>query len=361
MVTLPHSISPAIDQLYPRWESHTLWSRFEESCSLFSDRQFFVFEEGSCTYQQAYTQARQTAKALLALGVKPRDHVALLLHNRPEYILLTFALAAIGAVKVSINANIKSPELSYVLDYSDAAFLFSETQSSAEQFTALPCYRGAVLLSDTEQPSGTLLSWSRFLANAHSISDEQLQQRITSCRDPSAVADIMFTSGSTSKPKGVLITHEMLLRSSFASCRCRMMEQGRRIFVPIALYHLMAYNEALLPALYIGGAVIMSQQRYDVLHCLDMMKQHRVNDIVCVSSIMMDMLTKASPTPAEYPDLIHAYWAASCPSWVWQAGRERFGLVDVTTGYGMTECGSTTTLVRPDDPAEFVEHCHGRR
>lgn len=356
------SAAAQIDKLYPHWEPHTVWTRFTCSARRFPQRQLFVFEEGDCTYAQAHALARQAARALLALGIRPGDHVALMLHNCPAFLILTFALAAVGAVKIPVNANVGLEELDYVLHHTGARLLFSEKQFPGALFHDLEGFWGTVLancralgpLSPGEQ------TWEGFLQGGASVPEGELDRVSQSCQDPYGLVDIMFTSGSTSHPKGVMLTHDMLLRSSYATCRCRNIEEGRRIFVPIPLFHLMAYNEALLPALYMGGTLILTNQRYDVAHCLEMMRLHRANDIVCVSSIMVDLLTKGSPRPEDFPHLRHAYWAAACPEWVWQAGRESFGLEDVCTGYGMTECGSTTTMLTVSDPPELARTCHGR-
>lgn len=355
-------VSPDIDNMYPSWGAQTLWSHFLRSVRLFPRREAFVFEAGACTYEQAYAQVCRAARGLLAMGVRPGDHVALLLHNCPSFLILTFAIAAVGAVKIPLNANLRQTELGYLLHHTGAKLLFSEKHIPRAVSGGMEGALGVVLTNcrDTEAPQPGELTWEDFLRGGDAVSEAQFLQVSEGCQDPYSICDIMFTSGSTSHPKGVMLTHDMLLRSSFATCRCRNMEDGRRIFVPVPLFHLMAYNEALLPALYVGGALILTNQRYDVRHCLEMMRLHRANDIVCVSAIMMDMLTKCAPRPEDFPDMHHAYWASACPEWVWQAGKDAFGLDDVTTGYGMTECGSTTTMISVFDPPDRVRFCHGR-
>ena len=351
-----------VDRRYPQWRAQTLWSLLADCVDRFPQREFFTFESYDCTYEQAYRLALQTAKGLMALGVRPGDHVALLLHNCPAFLLLTFALAAIGAVKVPINANLGEVELRYILEHTGARLLFSERQLPEPTLDGLQNLRGTVLANCRETPPHGYrgMRWEDFLAGGDVISDAELRGVSERCQDPYALSDIMFTSGSTARPKGVMLTHDMLLRSSFATCRCRNMEEGRRIFIPIPLFNLMAYNEALLPVLHVGGTLILTNQRYEPRHCLEMIRTHRANDIVCVSSIMVDLLTKCSPRPEDFPEMRHGYWSSACPEWIWQAGKAAFGLEDVCTGYGMTECGSTTTMATVFDPPELVRTSHGR-
>ena len=91
-----------------------------------------------------------------------------------------------------------------------------------------------------------------------------------------------------------------------------------------------------------------------------LMREKKTNDVICVSAIMIDLPPKGDPQPEDYPAMHAAYWASACPEWIWQKARDAFGITDIGTGYGMTECGSTATLIRPTDDPDRVARCHGR-
>lgn len=345
-----------LNNLYPNWECHTLWSRFEINAKRFYDTEFLVFENVSYTYEETLEWVNHTADSLWNLGVRPSTHVAVMLHNCPEYIFLIFALSKLGAVKVPLNVHMKDCELQYVLNHSDSSVLISEHTISELVLNQIPQLKKVVVkTANSFMEDNRQISWNRFITckKTQFLFDEIIQ-------NPDSLSDIIFTSGSTSTPKGVMVHHDMLWRNAYSSCYCRRMEIGRRMFVPIPLFHAFAYVEGLLAMVLMGGTVIMLEEKFTPEHALEMMKRHRANDIICVSLIMMNLLMKGNIKSEEFKDMHAAYWASTCPKWVWNAGKEAFGISDVVTSYGMTECGSTVSMLTPMDPPEYVSKCNGK-
>lgn len=174
-------------------------------------------------------------------------------------------------------------------------------------------------------------------------------------QDPDSLSDIMFTSGSTSKPKGVMLTHDMLLRSSFGSVRSRCHESGRRSLGPIPLYHAYLYVEGLLALQYMGGTLIMSRLHFNPKHILNMLEEFEANDMFAMGSIMQRLLATGLVKPERFPKLHTLQFATSAPDWLWEAVRQAFGVPDVNTGMGMTELSSCGVLSRPDTSHEYVK------
>ena len=302
--------------------------------------------------------------------------MAVQLRNCPEFVFLTFALAKIGAVKVPINVQISRAELIHMLRQAEVSCLIScqpidrelmekirqrETPEDTPGRSSVPGIRWLILMNRNPlyEEEGVIY-WRELLGRGRRVRDDEAERYAAGYQDPQGMSDIIFTSGSTSQAKGVMVHHDMLLRSALGTCYSRRMEKGRRIFVPIPLFHMFAYVEGLLAALLVGGVVILPQSHYSARLALMMMQYCRANDIICVSSIMADLLNKGSFEPKDFPDLHAGYWASSCADWVWRTAREKLGIQDITTGYGMTECGSTTSLTRPEDGAYVAEECHGR-
>lgn len=339
----------ALDKLYPVWENHTLWTRFSKNAERYAEQTCLIFENEYYTYRQVKEHAAYFARCLYGLGIRSGDHVAVFLYNSPEYVYMMFALAKLGAIKIPINMKLSDEEKTYILKQSDASLAIGVRLPSDEMMRTLPGIR-IISVSD---------SWEQFLKCGEAIPEELISQVEIENRNPYGISDIMYTSGSTSFPKGVVLTHDMLLRSSYATCRTRLMEEGRRLFIPIPFYHIFAYNEGILPMIYIGGTIIISASRFNPADSLRLMKEHHANDIICVSLVMLEILREGKPVPEDYPDLHAAYWASSCPEWVWDEGRRALGVEDVTTGYGMTECGSTSTILSPLAPKEYVKQYAG--
>lgn len=340
----------ALDELYPVWEEETLWTHFVKSVDRWGEREFLICGENHYTYNEIKKRADKVAKGLYAMGMRPGDHAAVFLHNSSRYLCLMLALAKMGVVKIPVNMGLGEDEKFYVLKQSEANWAIGIKLPAVEKREDLKQVR----LINTND------SWDDIFKAGESIPDETIEAIEEQYRDPKGVCDILYTSGSTSFPKGVMLTHEMLLRSSYATCRTRLMEEGRRLFIPIPFYHIFAYNEGILPMMYVGGTIIISEHKFEPLEALELMKKYEANDIICVSFVMIQILSEGKPKPEDFPHMHAAYWASTCPEWVWDAGRKAFGITDVTTGYGMTECGSTSTLMSPVDPADGVKHYVGR-
>ena len=90
--------------------------------------------------------------------------------------------------------------------------------------------------------------------------------------DGDSISDIIYTSGSTGRPKGVMLSHDMLWRSAFASCVNRGYETGRRIYVPLPLFHVYGYVEGLLAAVLVGGSILITRGKFEVKKALDTME-----------------------------------------------------------------------------------------
>ena len=178
--------------------------------------------------------------------------------------------------------------------------------------------------------------------------------------DPHAPADILYTSGTTGTPKGVITSHDAVLRTAYASALTRAFEDGRRILFSLPSYHMFGYVEGMLSVLYVGGAIVpltgFSAEGYFVG-----IERHRASDILCVPTMAVAMVE--SPVRSEY-DLssLKAILCGSAPApfWLWTQIAEDFGVHEIVTGYGMTECGGAMTLTRPEDALRLTTETVGR-
>jgi fatty-acyl-CoA synthase len=161
---------------------------------------------------------------------------------------------------------------------------------------------------------------------------------------------MLYTSGSTGSPKGVLVTHDAVLRTSYASALTRAYEDGRRILFSLPCYHMFGYVEGLLSATYVGGAVIM-QTSFSAEGYFDAIQRHRATDMLCVPTMAVAMVESPARHDADVSTL-NAILCGSAPApvWLWEKVEHDFGVSEIVTGYGMTECGGAMTLTFPEDP-----------
>jgi fatty-acyl-CoA synthase len=170
---------------------------------------------------------------------------------------------------------------------------------------------------------------------------------------PDSPGDILYTSGTTGLPKGVVVTHDAVLRTSYASALTRAYAEGRRILFSLPCYHMFGYVEGLLSVMFVGGAVI-PRTAFSPADYFASIERHRATEILAVPTMTVALLEHPGRAGYDLSSLSAILsGAAPAPVWVWQKVRSELGISEITTGYGMTECGGAMTLTLPEDPLEF--------
>ena len=341
-----------LDELYPVWEKKTIWEHFVDTADRVPDQDFIVAQgREPYTYRQTKEESLRIAKGFLAAGVRPGSHVALQMENGPEQIFTALAASAVRAVKIPVNPSLSASELKFVLNQSEAEYLAADgpLRPEAEQAGL----KQVIHLGEAGSLKGLpVTGWESFLAAGQGMEIPWLGKAEYG-DEPS---DIIYTSGSTKAPKGVLLTHDMLMRSAFASCRNRGFELGRRIYVPLPMFHVYGYVEGLLAAILVGGTVLLRRGKFLAGEALDFMEETRANDILSVPAQMMALINELRERPRKLAHLHAVYCsAAMCPAWIWPAIRETLGVSDVITGYGMTEVCGASMQTAPDDSDEILQ------
>lgn len=351
-----------LDDMYPVWEQDTLWTRFTKSAKQFPNHEYIVFEDVAYTYAQTWKMARHISVCLYAQGIRPGSHVALRLPNGPEFVFLTFALARLGAVKIPINAVISQDELTHILNKAEAELLFFCKEEDAEVLACCPMLKRAVSIHEDRSFSRPrLLNWPEFCAGAGPEDAEAVEALDRMDIDPEVISDIMFTSGSTALSKGAVLSADGLLRAAFATCRTRCFEIGRRMLVPVPLFHAFAYVDAVLALLYVGGTLVMTRERhFRTEYALRQIKEYRANDVIVLGVMMIKLVAHLREHPQEFPELHAAFFGENSIDSLWEDTMDVFQIDDVTTGSGMTEISSTAFMTTPTTPLDCLKRYCGR-
>lgn len=363
----------ALEARYPSWKMRALHEMLDDAESAFSKRPFVITDARSWTYGEMVDWSRRLADGLWALGVRPGDKIAVIMANYPEFIALKFAISRVGAVAVPINVLNRRDELNYLLWQSDAAVLvtmdrFRDVDYLQTLDEIAPGWErnggGEILPKLRKIVVFPTESDARLRANAvlfSSLEPAESQARTAISVDPQADCDIIYTSGTTGSPKGVLVTHDMLIRTAYASAYSRAFEDGHRILFSLPMYHVFGYVEGLLSVLFVGGAVI-PQLRFDAADTLAGISRHRATDALLIPMMTMAAINEMRARPYDLSSL-HSVLASGgrAPERIWQEIHDVLGVREITTGYGMTETTASTTITRPDDPIERLLTTNGRQ
>jgi len=329
------------------------------------NQQAIIDGPATLTFAELADRVDEAARALIATGIHKGDRVAIWAPNIWEWIVCALAIHTVGGVMVPVNTRYKGIEAAYLLQKSGAKALFTVTDFLDVDYVAL--LRGTdakfpelaqIIVLRGDAPEGTL-SYPKFLARACEVSETAAKERAATL-DPDDVADILFTSGTTGKPKGAMCTHAQNLRvfdqwSSIVGLR-----DGDRYLVVLPFFHSFGYKAGWFSAL-IRGATVFPEPVFDVNLVL-----RRVQD---------DAITMLPGPPALYqsillhPDLdqfdlsslrLAVTGAAAIPVELIHRMKDDLGFETVITAYGLTESCGVVTMCRLDDDAETIATTSGR-
>lgn len=325
------------------------------------------------TYAELAEKALARARSLQALGVKPHDHVGLLLPTSFEFVEMLFAIALCGAVAVPMNARYRHKELAYVIENGDLVAVFT-TDRIAEQvnfverlgnalpelrevqdpsrleLASAPYLRNLVLLGKS-RPQG-FLSEQEFDALAEQTSEDSVHETRMRVRLRD-VAIMLYTSGTTSNPKGCLLSHEAMVRNSIALGRHRYALTHDDVFwSPLPMFHI----AAILPlcAIFDVGGVYATMTHFDAGKALHMLESERVTATYpCFVTIMADLIHHPDfpKTDLSRIKLMNSNFAVQPPAIAEAMLKAMPDALYVGT-FGMTETAGTVTTSRLDDPLE---------
>jgi fatty-acyl-CoA synthase len=371
MIATPLQRRDALEADHPVWKPRTLAGALDAAANRHPDRPFVITDDRVETYAEVRDRSERLARGLTASGVRPGDRVAVELANYPSFVALKFAIARAGATAVPINFLLRRAELGYILRQSRACVLITMDQFRGQDYLAdlellIPGWREAawgealpdlmrVLIVPTgaQVPPGvsTLTDLEETGAGAPAARDD--------APDPGAASDIIYTSGTTGSPKGVILTHDMVLRTAYASAYVRAFEDGRRIHFALPMYHVFGYVECLIAAMLVGGAIIPHVQ-FDPDAALDAIERHRATEIVCVPLMTLKMLEVAPSRSRDLSSLISVFSSGGAsPPEIWSEIRAVFGASEVMTAYGMSETTASTTCTLPEGPDHRLTTSNG--
>jgi fatty-acyl-CoA synthase len=342
---------------FPVWDVLTISSALDRAVKCYADRPLIITDDRSWSYGEVQSWSRRIASGLIAHGLEPGEHVALDMANYPEFVAVKFAIARAGAICVPVNFLLRGAELAYVLDQSDSAMLVTMAE-----------FRGLDYLAELDRIKPdipgirhifTLSALDALSESATPESDAELARRERTA-DGTALSDIIYTSGTTGRSKGVMLTHDMVLRAAFSSVIAAAFEDGRRMHFAMPMYHVFGYTECLLAVLFAGGAII-PHLVFDPEEMLAAAERHHTTELVGVPMMTQKFIDVARVRGFDSSHLLVMFNSGGMnPPSIWSDIRAVLGPSEMRMGYGMTEtCASATSSVVEDDDTRLLT-THGR-
>lgn len=320
------------------------------------------------SYADLLERSQAVARALIALGVQPGDRVALWAPNLHEWIVAACGTHAAGAVLVPLNTRMKGGEAADILERSGTQLLFCIGDFLGQYFPAqLDGQRPAalehiVVLRSGFQPNAQYpndLAWDDFLAAGAQVPPAQVEAREQALTAHST-ADLMFTSGTTGRPKGVMSAHGPTIRAFSVWGRVVGLWAGDRYLIVNPFFHSFGYKAGWVAA-FIQGATVYPEQVFDADKVLARIANDRISFLPGPPTLFLTMLAHPHLKDFDISSLrVAVTGAATVPPVLITRMREELGITNVTTAYGLTECGGCATLCDPGDSAETVASTCGR-
>ena len=346
----------------------TIGAVVDDAARQFASREALYFNGRRWTYGQFQEDVEQAAKGLIALGITPGEKVSLWMPNCPEWLHIFYAVAQIGAVLVPVNTRLRTADLHYVLEQSDTVTLIIKDLSGPVDYLAMveevcpellrlgpdsltfesfPELKRIVVLGE-DQCRGTR-SWEEVLAAADGVSQNHLQER-RSAVDPDDTVLLMYTSGTTGFPKGVMHSHN-ILRITTDSINRMGMTPKDVVLMYLPLFHAFGLYEGALMCWQAGARMVLTET-FDAGEVLGLIEQERATMLHGFDTHFYDLTSHPNCEGTDRSSLRTGLFASGMASSVPVARRTQELLCPTITGWGMTECGVGVSMSFLDTPVE---------
>ncbi|HYB44023.1 MAG TPA: AMP-binding protein [Candidatus Methylomirabilis sp.] len=317
------------------------------------------------SYAEARARARRLAAGLHRLGVRRGDSVALLMNNRPEWLVVDFALALLGATLVPVSTWSRPRELEYVLGHCQASTLIAVDRFLGQDYlavlaelggpgsTRLPHLRRVVVLGD-RQRSGPLTRLDELWELGAAVADDEIDgwQRAV---QPDDVAYILYTSGTTSTPKGVELRHRGLIQNMWNIGERQHLTPDDRMWMGISLFWSFGCANALLAVMTHGGAIVL-QEHLDAGGALALIERERCSVYYGTPNIALALWEHPDRRRRDLSSLRTGAAIGAPPAMQMVMD---LGAREICNVYGLTECYGNCTVTDARDLAEVRLHTVG--
>jgi HIP---CoA ligase len=334
----------------------------------YADAEAVVEGRTRISYAELGARVERATAACLANGVAPGDRVAIWAPNTLDWIVAALGAVSAGAVLVPLNTRFKGGEAADVLRRSGARLLFvtgtflgtsyvASLRRAVAEGPGLPELRQVVVLS--EDAPADFRTWKDFLASGDGVSGAEVRARAGAVRG-SWPSDIVFTSGTTGRSKGAVITHAQTLRAYEIWCDLAGLRRGDRYLIVNPFFHTFGYKAGVLACL-MRGATMIPQPVFNIDTALANIAAERVSVLPGPPTLHQSLLDHPARDSHDLSALrLVVTGAAVVPLRLVERLRGELGVRTVLTAYGLSEASGIVTMCRRGDDPAVIASTSGR-
>jgi acyl-CoA synthetase (AMP-forming)/AMP-acid ligase II len=340
-------------------QRRTIPQVLDQIADRYADHDALVSDDRRMTFAQLRTEVRQAAAAMIDLGVNAGDRVAIWSPNTWHWVVACLATHYAGAIVVPLNTRYTASEAADILARTEAPmligmgeFLGTDRVGQLDR-DALPALRHVVRVP-IETDDGT---WDEFVAQGTDL--DAVDARVAAL-SPDDISDILFTSGTTGRSKGVLCAHRQSLDAPAAWAACGQLTSNDRYLCINPFFHNFGYKAGILACLQ-TGATLIPQLTFDPEKAMRTVQEHRITVLPGPPTIYQTLLDHPKRGDYDLTSLRFAVTgAATIPVVLIERMQTELDIDIVLTAYGLTEASGFGTMCRADDDAVTVATTSGR-
>lgn len=343
----------------------TIPALIQDAAERFGSQTFLEDADLSLSFAEFAEQAHQIAGALMSLGVNKGDRVAVWAPNCPEWVVAAIGAQVAGAVLVTLNTRYKGSEAAYILRESRAKVLFSVGQFLDTDYPAqladedLPSLENIVVFPCAVGSAAPHITWQALLEQGQQANPDAVSERAHSV-SAEDLSDILFTSGTTGSPKGVMTAHGQNLKAFDTFSDILGLEAGDRYLVINPFFHSFGYKAGILACL-LKGVTLLPHKVFDAELVLQRIAADRISVLPGPPTLFQSLLALPNLKDHDISTLKRATTgAAVIPVEMIHQMKSELGFETVITAYGLTESCGLVTMCRSGDSAEVIATTSGR-